>query len=161
MPALVFASVLLVSPAAPPPDCFTRALTQWALSEEDPELGFLEELNKALLLIGRAFVFGGAEDKGISIDPIAGADCIRRAAENGSHDAQALLGALYSDGHGVPQNDVLAYQWLILGTMRGELEAAWTVRDRVRRRLTPAQVSRAQEAAAQWLEQQEQEEPER
>jgi TPR repeat protein len=68
-----------------------------------------------------------------------------------------MLGALYGDGKGVPQDYAEAYFWLDLaGT--GKLDASDSERTVVRLRddaashLPPADVSREQERARKWFE---------
>jgi uncharacterized protein len=69
------------------------------------------------------------------------------AAAQGNAAAQINLGLLYANGQGVPQNDVKAYIWWDLAAV-GSKDAAGN-RDKVSRRMTPAQIAEAQRLAQQ------------
>ncbi|HUV65057.1 MAG TPA: tetratricopeptide repeat protein [Sedimentisphaerales bacterium] len=73
----------------------------------------------------------------------------RRSAEQGHVDAQSGLGMLYEAGRGVPRNSVLAYMWTSLSAAQGNAVAE-VVLDAMEKRMTPADVSKAQEMAAKW-----------
>ena len=81
----------------------------------------------------------------------------RRAAEQGYASAQTNLGFMYGKGHGLPQNYVLAHMWYNLAALQGEElsldsgDGESGNRDKIARRMTPAQIARAQELAAQCL----------
>ncbi len=76
------------------------------------------------------------------------------AAEQGHAGAQASLGGMYSQGQGVPQDDVLSYMWFNLAASRYPLtrlrDNAVEGRDAVAERMTPAQIAEAQKLARQW-----------
>ncbi len=73
-----------------------------------------------------------------------------RAAERGDAAAQYNLGLAYGKGHGVPQNRTQAHMWLDLAAAQGFGPAAEN-RDMIAKRMTPADVSKAQRMARQWL----------
>jgi uncharacterized protein len=68
--------------------------------------------------------------------------------------AQALLGAAYLDGKGVPQDYVLAHMWANLAAATlsvGDLQkGSVDVRDSAARHMTPTQVMEAQRLAREW-----------
>ncbi len=78
----------------------------------------------------------------------------RRAAEQGIAAAQNNLGVMYKYGEGVVQDYVQAYMWFSLaasrmppGDYRDEIVMS---RDKVEKRMTPAQVAEAQKLAREW-----------
>ncbi len=73
----------------------------------------------------------------------------RRAAEQGDADGQAKMGAMYAKGQGVPQNDVRAHMWWSLAAAQGH-EPARKVRNKLAKRMTPAQLDEAQRLAREW-----------
>jgi hypothetical protein len=78
----------------------------------------------------------------------------QKAAEQGQFFAQFLLGRLYLDGKGVPQSYGEAYFWLSLAAsrMNGPDEATVAeLRDEAAAKLTPEELSKAQERAAEWF----------
>jgi len=70
-----------------------------------------------------------------------------KAAEQGEIVAQHDLGVMYYNGQGVPQNFKLAYIWSSLAAGQGD-ESAKSNRDIDAQKLTPHQLSQAQELAA-------------
>ncbi len=73
----------------------------------------------------------------------------RLAAEQGNENAQNNLGGMYEKGQGVPQDYVEAHKWLNLAGAKG-LEVAIANRERVARKMTPAQIAEAQRLAREW-----------
>ncbi len=77
-----------------------------------------------------------------------------KAAEQGYAAAQYNLGIMYGNGQGVPQDDAHAYMWFKLAASRyppGEDRVkAVKKRDKIAKRMTPAQISKAQRLARQW-----------
>ncbi len=69
-----------------------------------------------------------------------------KAAEQGDDGAQYNLGLMYYKGQGVPQNYKLAYVWESLAAAQGNKEAA-KERNLIEKRLTPQQLSEAQDLA--------------
>lgn len=74
---------------------------------------------------------------------------LRPLAEQGDARAQTLLGLMYRDGQGVPQDFVHAHLWLNLAAAAGQSDAA-TARDELTRRMDPGQIAEAQRLAAAW-----------
>ena len=77
----------------------------------------------------------------------------RLAADQGLADAQFFLGNMYANGHGVPQNDVLAYMWENLAASRSDgetRELATDFRERIAARLTPDQRAEGQRLSLEW-----------
>ncbi|MFZ5790585.1 MAG: peptidoglycan-binding protein [Pseudomonadota bacterium] len=74
---------------------------------------------------------------------------LRPLAEQGDARAQMLLGLMYRDGQGVPQDFVRAHLWLNLAAAAGQNDAA-TARDELTRRMDPGQIAEAQRLAAAW-----------
>ncbi len=78
----------------------------------------------------------------------------RPLAEQGHAAAQYNLGGMYSQGQGVPRDDVLSYMWLNLAASRfppgKDRDKAVEGRDAVAERMTPAQIAEAQKLARQW-----------
>jgi hypothetical protein len=59
------------------------------------------------------------------------------------------MGEMYRDGHGVPQDFILAHMWLNLATAQGNPEAE-KMRDELAERMTPSQIAEAQRLAREW-----------
>jgi hypothetical protein len=80
----------------------------------------------------------------------------RKAAEQGDADAQYSLGGLYYIGQGVPQDWAEAYYWNDLAAagkpVASNATDAAKYRDKAASHLTPADLSREQERAREWLE---------
>ncbi|MSO74743.1 MAG: hypothetical protein EXQ99_06310 [Alphaproteobacteria bacterium] len=74
--------------------------------------------------------------------------------EQGHAAAQNNLGVIYAKGLGVPQDFVLAHVWYNLAAARhSEPEMrknSSDARDKIAARMTPAQVAKAQQLAAEW-----------
>ncbi len=69
----------------------------------------------------------------------------------GNAAAQSNLGTLYGEGQGVPQDYVLAHMWFSLAAAEGN-ENAVQNRDLAEKRMTPAEMSKAERLAREWLE---------
>jgi TPR repeat protein len=92
--------------------------------------------------------------KGVPHDDMQAAAWYRAAAEQGEAGAQAILGSLYEAGDGVPQNYAESYFWLDLAAaqMHGTIkESTVKRRDDAAAKLTPADLSKAQQRAAEWF----------
>ncbi len=70
-------------------------------------------------------------------------------AAQGDGRAQYLVGIIYRDGLGVPQDYVTAYAWLHVAAARGQPQAA-SARDGMSWRLTPSEIDEAQRLAREW-----------
>ena len=64
-------------------------------------------------------------------------------AEQGDARAQFILGAMYHEGEGVPEDYVQAYAWFNLSAAQG-YEGAEEARDSLQQQMTPAQIADAQ-----------------
>jgi TPR repeat protein len=84
--------------------------------------------------------------QGVPADARESLRWLRLAAHGGHAPAQSNLGAAYVQGRGVPQDAQQAYVWLSAGAAQGSREAATNL-EVVRRRMTPQQISQAQERA--------------
>jgi hypothetical protein len=95
-----------------------------------------------------------AQGLGVSQDRKAAAELYRKAAEQGFAAGQLNLGALYQNGDGVPQDNVQAYKWYTLAAAAFPLgpdhDRATRNRDQVARRMSPDEISQAQQLAAEW-----------
>ena len=63
--------------------------------------------------------------------------------------AQLYLGWMYENGHGVPQDYITAHIWYNLAGAHGD-EKAREYRDRIAKKMTPAQIAEAQRLAREW-----------
>ena len=75
----------------------------------------------------------------------------RLAAERGYASAQNNLGLMYDKGEGVLQNDVLTHTWFTIAGANGD-GGARENRDRIAERMTPQDISVAQERARVCME---------
>ena len=78
----------------------------------------------------------------------------RLAADKGDPQAQYNLGLAYAQGQGVPQDNVNAHMWFNLATARFPdsrgRDLAVSNRDVVANKLTPEQLTQAQNLARTW-----------
>lgn len=72
-----------------------------------------------------------------------------RHADLGSTESQLLLGLIYEEGRGVPVDLVKAYMWYDLAS---EKEEARSSRDRVAKKMTPAQMAEAKRLIIEWMQ---------
>ena len=95
-----------------------------------------------------------AQGLGVPRDYKAAAELYRKAAEQGFAAGQLNLGALYQNGDGVPMDYVQAYMWYTLAVAAfppgADGDRAARNRDQVARRMSPDEISRAQQLAAEW-----------
>jgi TPR repeat protein len=92
--------------------------------------------------------------RGVQQDYGQVAEWSRKAAEQGNTDAQGGLGQLYSAGKGVPQDYAESYFWLNLAAARTkgkDREAFAKSRDEAAAKLSPDDLSKAQQRAAEWF----------
>jgi TPR repeat protein len=92
--------------------------------------------------------------QGVPQDYAQAAAWYRKSAEQGYAGAQNNLGSLYEYGFGVPQSYADAYFWFNLAAsgMKGsELDKVVKNRDDCASKLSPAELSRAQERAVKWF----------
>jgi uncharacterized protein len=83
---------------------------------------------------------------GVPQDYKKAANWYTKAAEQGHVDAQYNLGVMYYKGEGVAQNYKLTYVWESLAAAQGD-EGAIKNRDIIAKKLTPQQLSEAQDLA--------------
>ena len=75
---------------------------------------------------------------------------LRPLAEQGDVPAQEWMGTLYNEGAGVPKDSVRAYMWksIAAAAVTGPNKAVYIkIRDDVGKKMTPAQIKRAEEMA--------------
>ena len=92
--------------------------------------------------------------RGVPRDDAEAMRWYRLAAAQGEARAQNNLGFLYVTGRGVPQDDVQAHMWFTLAASRyspgRDRDRVVENRDRVARRMTPAQLAEAERLAREW-----------
>lgn len=103
---------------------------------------------EALYNLGVMYAMG----QGVPEDAGKAGTWYRSAAEQGYAKAQFALGGMYKNGHGVRQDYVQALMWYNLAVARGMTSAA-LFRDLVTKKMPPADVSKAERLARDWLEQ--------
>jgi uncharacterized protein len=91
------------------------------------------------------------DGQGVSQDYAEAAKWYRLAAEQGYAAAQTNLGFMYDNGQGVIQNNVIAHMLYNLAGAQGSKNGGKN-RDSIAERMTPNDISRAQEMAATCLE---------
>ena len=87
--------------------------------------------------------------KGTPQDYTQAAKWFQLAAAQNNANAQSSLGAMYAEGAGVPQDYVLAHMWSNLAAAHGDATAA-KHRDLDAQKMTPNQISQAQQLARNW-----------
>ena len=75
----------------------------------------------------------------------------RKAADQGDADAQGNLGYMYDHGLGVLHDKVLAHMWGNIAGANGNKLGAEN-RAKIEKKMTQAQIARAQELAREWME---------
>ncbi|MGA2223464.1 MAG: tetratricopeptide repeat protein [Syntrophobacteraceae bacterium] len=71
---------------------------------------------------------------------------LKPLAEQGNANAQCMMGKMYNEGHGVPQDYVQAHMWFNLAAGHGFPDAE-KYRDEVAKEMTPSQIDEAQRLA--------------
>ena len=93
---------------------------------------------------------------GVTQDDAAAVGWFRRAAEQGEARAQHDLGVMYADGQGVPVDSVRSHMWLSLAVKNlapgQDREMAVENRNIIAKKMTPADISKAQRLAREWTE---------
>ena len=84
--------------------------------------------------------------QGVPEDDKTAVKWYKLAAEQGQQSAQNNLGVMYRDGQGVTQDNVYAHMWLNIAASSGN-ETASKNRDIIAKRMTPADISTAQQLA--------------
>ena len=86
---------------------------------------------------------------GVPQDYAAALKWYRKAAEQGYAEAQHNLGDMYANSYGVTQDYVQAHMWFNLAAAQDN-ETARENRDIVAKKMTPADLSKAQAMAREW-----------
>ena len=73
------------------------------------------------------------------------------AAEQGDTQAQCCLSVMYTNGGGMPQNDVMAYIWANLAAAHGN-EKARKLEDELRARMSDEEVAEGQKCSTEIQE---------
>ena len=96
------------------------------------------------------------EGRGVPQDYSEAAQRYRLAADRGNAVAQYNLGISYARGDGEPQDNVLAHMWFNLAATRSTTSVARKraveYRAAVTRKMSPAEIARAQALAHEWHE---------
>ena len=88
--------------------------------------------------------------QGVARDFSEAVKWFRRAAEQGHGDAQYNLAAMYYLGYGVARDYVKAHKWFNIAGVAGHEKAKDDVVF-VTKKMTPAQITRAQKLANEWM----------
>ena len=78
---------------------------------------------------------------------------MRTAADQGDSGSNFILGVMYDQGQGVPQDYVEAHRWTNLAAARAtgdDREQIAEFRDSLAKLMTPAQLAEAQRLAKEW-----------
>ena len=73
----------------------------------------------------------------------------RLAAQQGYVEAQTILGLLYGEGQGVPQDDAQAYAWLNIAAAQGDKDAK-NNKKIIAQSITREELARAQKLAREY-----------
>ena len=92
-----------------------------------------------------------ANGEGVPEDDAEALKWFRLAADQGNARAQFNLGNMYYEGDGVPRNDVTAYAWWNIAAASGH-EGAISNRSIIEARMTPAQITEAQQLSTEIFE---------
>jgi hypothetical protein len=88
------------------------------------------------------------------VTPARAAQYVRNTAGQGEPKAQYVLGVMFVEGRGVPQDLVEAYKWFAVASVLAsgeEVEKCAKQRDAVAEKLPPTQLAAGQEQAQEWL----------
>ena len=89
------------------------------------------------------------EGKGVPQNYAEAIGWYRKAAEQGDAYAQHNLGNMYGTGEGAPQDYVRAHMWYDLAAAQG-IEIARKHRELIAKKMTPADILKAQRLAREW-----------
>ena len=98
---------------------------------------------KAQLIIGVMYRKG----QGVAKNYQEALKWFKKAAIRGDANAQVLVGSMYYFGEGVARNYIKSYKWYSLWASKGDSRAA-KILSILEKKMTAAQVAKAQEAAA-------------
>jgi TPR repeat protein len=93
-----------------------------------------------------------AKGQGVAQDHNIAVKWYTLAAEQGNAEAQLNLGLMYAAGQGVALDNVKAHMWSSIAAIRGFSDAI-EVRELVGKKMIPAQIAQAQEAASLCIKQ--------
>src|SRR5262249_10536916 len=93
--------------------------------------------------LGRSYYLSSPEGA------VEAAKWYKKAADQGNVMAQYNLGTAYREGVGVLRDVVAAHMWLNLAAAAGDQDAA-QMRDKLEKRMTPAQIADAEKLARGW-----------
>ena len=88
---------------------------------------------------------------GVAQDYAKAVKWYRKAAEQGNVNAQTSLGVMYLNGYGTTQDYVQAHLWSNLAAAQDNDPARKNL-DAIAKQMTPADISKAQALAREWLE---------
>ena len=132
-----------------------------------------EEAAKLVLLAAKQGHHGAIYDlaiiyfkgKGVAQDYKEAAKWFMVVAKDGDAGAQYALGKMYRDGLGMPQDYIHAHKWLNIAGANNERlngepnpltlsynKKARKARDRIERKMTSAQIEKAQKLAREWVD---------
>ena len=94
-----------------------------------------------------------AQGKVVMQDDKTAVKWYKLAAEQGDSLTQNNLGVMYDQGAGVAQDYVNAHMWFNIAAIDGSSKDAASNRDRIAKKMTPAQIEKAQEAASRCIKQ--------
>lgn len=109
------------------------------------EKAALQGNDEAQRKLGMRYIYG----LGVPQDYALARQWYTKAAEQGHAEAQFNLGVLYAKGLGVPQDLVQAHLWLSVAAAQGN-KIAVEDRDKLVMKMTPTQVTEAQQLAQEW-----------
>ena len=115
------------------------------MQAQAPEVDEARLRAEAQLSLG--FMYLGAQDDAEAMR------WYRRAADQGYARAQNILGVMYGNGEGVPQDYVEAHIWYNLAAAQSsgeDRDRSVRGRDDVAGRMTPDQIAEAQRRAREW-----------
>ncbi len=139
--------VLVAAPACTDYEAGEKAYKQGDYATELEKLRPLAEQGDANMQFNLGLMY--ARGRGVPRDYAEAVRWYRQAAEQGDARAQFSLSVMYRRGRGVPQDDVQAQMWLSLAAAQGDKRAPKR-RDRLAKKMTPAQVAEAQRLAREW-----------
>ncbi len=84
--------------------------------------------------------------QGVAQDYKSAIKWYKLAADQGYDSAQYNLGLMYTRGQGVPQDYTIAHMWFNIAASQ-EAEGAAKQRDKLEKKMTPADISKAQDMA--------------
>jgi TPR repeat protein len=78
---------------------------------------------------------------------------LQQKAEEGDVDAQFILGGMYFEGRGVPQDVIEAFKWSTVAMARlsgGQQQQNAAGRETLAKTMTPTQIAEARKRASEW-----------